>query len=131
MKIEKNYSSRISGTLNVIKVTHTMDARKIFSLHIFSIDSRQSIRRSYYRFDWQFFSRLSCAVPIFRLHLSVVKNRGESNSSEDFTGRDYLRGKIRDCPRRRQARTILGNVLAWRHVSVYAMVRRGGKREWP
>ncbi|CAL1680500.1 unnamed protein product [Lasius platythorax] len=33
--------------------------------------------------------------------------------------------------RDRQDQNDLGNVLAWRHVSVYALARRGGKREWP
>jgi len=114
----------------------------IFLRNLVVAHIRQSIRRSYYRSDCQLLSR----PPIFFLPPPspfVVRRRNLPSSfftraksvaratRASFTpGRDYLRGKIQDCPDGR-AEGDLENVLAWRHISVYATARRGGRRKWP
>lgn len=65
-------------------------------------DSRQSIRRSYYRFDCQFLSPppppTSTCVNFSSSSFSREKSAARATRAS-FTGRDYLRGKILDCPR--------------------------------
>jgi len=74
--------------------------------------------------------RLSRAVPIFRLHSSLARNPWREQLE-----RVLLQGVIICEEKSKIARTgrqgDLENVLAWRHVSVYAMARRGGRRKWP